>query len=186
MLVVVGLLILLRVWCSAFDGTGAVMAEPPTAPAAPLLRAAAAATRHHGRFLVKERKYTQQYSHVYTRRLQALRGPVVAAVAARWGSGGGAPRVVDKIIDIKACPMHARSRYVCVFVCVCVCVCVCVYVCVWVCVWDCACACVCVCLCVSLCVCVCVRVYACMSICVWVRECARFHVLCNVRARVRV
>lgn len=102
----------------SLDGGGDVVMAGPVdagaAAAAPhLVRAAAPATRRHARFLVKERKYTQQYSHVYTRRLQALRGPVVAAVAARWGGrAGGAPRVVDKIIDIKV----RAARFVFVWV----------------------------------------------------------------------
>jgi hypothetical protein len=39
----------------------------------------------HQRFIVRSRQYTQQYSHIYTRRLTALRPLVLEAARRRWG-----------------------------------------------------------------------------------------------------
>ena len=98
-------------------------AEPAAAASAAgsagALRAAAAYAPRHGRFLLRERKYALQYSHIYTNRLGVLRPFVLSTVAERWGVAGGAARVCPKIVDLRpeeaaaaggAAARAARSR----------------------------------------------------------------------------
>jgi hypothetical protein len=81
----------------------AMDAEPAAAAAgsAGALRAAAAYAPRHGRFLLRERKYALQYSHIYTNRLGVLRPFVLSTVEERWGVAGGAARVCPKIVDLR-------------------------------------------------------------------------------------
>lgn len=41
------------------------------------------------RFLIKDRDYKKQYSHIYTRRLAALRPVVLRSAEERWGGQSG-------------------------------------------------------------------------------------------------
>jgi hypothetical protein len=40
--------------------------------------------QHDQRFKLRQKTFQQQFSHIYQRRLTALRGPVAAAAAAKW------------------------------------------------------------------------------------------------------
>ena len=41
-------------------------------------------TPRYQRFLIKQRSYTQQYSHIYTKRILQMRSMVLKAAAAKW------------------------------------------------------------------------------------------------------
>ena len=79
------------------DGGAAAAAAPA------LERGAASYAPLYKRFEVKQRAYTQQFSHIYTNRLLALRPIVTEAGHRKWGqSGGGLPlRSCAKIIDLR-------------------------------------------------------------------------------------
>ena len=64
-------------------------------------RATASYAPHHSRFLLRDRKYTLQYSHIYTNRLALLKPFVLSTVEERWGVAGGAARVCPKIVDLR-------------------------------------------------------------------------------------
>ncbi len=70
-------------------------------------RVSATNTPHHQRFLLRERKYNLQYSHIYTNRLSILRPFVLGTVRERWGVGSGASRQCQKIIDL--CPEDSAT-----------------------------------------------------------------------------
>ena len=55
---------------------------------APSARAAASFEPLYQRFLVRERVYSLQYSHIYTKRLAALRPLVLEAARRRWHAAG--------------------------------------------------------------------------------------------------
>lgn len=52
-----------------------------------LERASASYEPRYQRFVVKTRQYTQQYSHIYTRRLTVLRPIVLEAARKKYGDG---------------------------------------------------------------------------------------------------
>eukprot|EP00624_Nannochloropsis_granulata_P006501 evm.model.NODE_48769_length_6214_cov_25.744610.1 len=52
------------------------------------------------RFRAKTRTFTQQYSHMYTNRLRLMRPMLEAAALAKWGTGGTAPTLCKKVIDL--------------------------------------------------------------------------------------
>jgi len=63
-------------------------------------RAGASYTPRYQRFLVKSRVYSQQYSHIYSRRIAQLRGVVTAAAHAKW-SDASAYSECSKVIDLR-------------------------------------------------------------------------------------
>lgn len=52
------------------------------------------------RFRAKTRTFTQQYSHMYTNRLRLMRPMLEASAQAKWGTGGVAPTLCKKVIDL--------------------------------------------------------------------------------------
>ncbi|KAM3571891.1 hypothetical protein VYU27_006104, partial [Nannochloropsis oceanica] len=52
------------------------------------------------RFRAKTRTFTQQYSHMYTNRLRLMRPMLEASAQAKWGTGGMAPTLCKKVIDL--------------------------------------------------------------------------------------
>ena len=61
------------------------------------------------RFIVKNKSFTQQFSHVYNKRLLGLKAAVHRAAEERWGGGGGAAnssgeggvKFVDRLVNMK-------------------------------------------------------------------------------------
>lgn len=60
------------------------------------------------RFIVKNKSFTQQFSHVYNKRLLGLKAAVHRAAEERWGGGGGAKgsskggvKFVDRLVNMK-------------------------------------------------------------------------------------
>jgi hypothetical protein len=51
------------------------------------------------RFLVRDKRFTQQYSHIYARRLDAMRPLLKDIVVAAWGSDGSFQASVITVID---------------------------------------------------------------------------------------
>ena len=80
------------------EGAGSSSASAAGGDAA--RRATASYAPHHSRFLLRDRKYTLQYSHIYTNRLALLKPFVLSAVSERWGVESGRARVCPKIVDL--------------------------------------------------------------------------------------
>ncbi|CAM9672360.1 unnamed protein product, partial [Phaeothamnion confervicola] len=59
--------------------------------------------RRYQRFILKNKEFMQQFSHVYNRRLVQLHAAVRAAAAQRWGAGGGGDGVpvVERIVQMR-------------------------------------------------------------------------------------
>ncbi|CAN0201650.1 unnamed protein product [Ectocarpus fasciculatus] len=55
------------------------------------------------RFIVKKKSFTQQFSHVYNRRLLALKAAVRQAAEKRWGKEGegGGVKFVDRLVNMR-------------------------------------------------------------------------------------
>ncbi|CBJ32730.1 conserved unknown protein [Ectocarpus siliculosus] len=55
------------------------------------------------RFIVKKKSFTQQFSHVYNKRLLALKGAVRQAAEKRWGKEGegGGVKFVDRLVNMR-------------------------------------------------------------------------------------
>ena len=65
-------------------------------------RASTTYAPHNLRFLVREKDFKRQYSHIYSSRLATLRPLALAAVTARWALGTPrAPRLCPKIVDLR-------------------------------------------------------------------------------------
>jgi hypothetical protein len=65
-------------------------------------RSSATYTALNQRFLVRDRNFKRQYSHIYSSRLAALRPALLSAVGGRWGlASPGAPRVCPKIVQLR-------------------------------------------------------------------------------------
>lgn len=81
------------VGCRADDAgqAGALLAGPATSGDAgdtpEYARVSVPYTGRYQRFRIKKKQYTQQYSHLYTKRDEQLRPVVRAAVLEKWGSG---------------------------------------------------------------------------------------------------
>jgi hypothetical protein len=82
------------------DLEDASAAPAAAAAAGGATRATASYEPRHSRFLLRERKYTLQYSHIYTNRLSVLRPFVLSTVVERWGVERGLARVCPKIVDL--------------------------------------------------------------------------------------
>lgn len=55
-----------------------------------------------GRFIVKNKSFTQQFSHVYNKRLLGLKGAVREAAEKRWGRGKvDGVKIVDRLVNMK-------------------------------------------------------------------------------------
>lgn len=80
--------------------------EGSHASAAPV-RVAVSYEPQHSRFLLRERKYALQYSHIYTNRLSLLRPFVLSTVRDSWGVRSGASRLCPKIVDLR--PEEGRN-----------------------------------------------------------------------------
>jgi hypothetical protein len=75
--------------CTVFHAAARAMAsvlKPAAAPSSTVQvsRTEASYVQHDQRFKLKNKTFQQQFSHIYQRRLTALRGPVAAAAAAKW------------------------------------------------------------------------------------------------------
>lgn len=78
-------------------------------------------TPQYQRFLLRTRSYTQQFSHIYTRRTHALREVTLAAARAKWGGDAASfdrLRVCGKIIDLRPQAGVAGDQEVLVIGCV--------------------------------------------------------------------
>jgi hypothetical protein len=62
-------------------------------------RTEASYVQHDQRFKLKNKTFQQQFSHIYQRRLTALRGPVAAAAAAKWPGVQICERLVQVCYD---------------------------------------------------------------------------------------
>lgn len=66
-------------------------------------RSSAVYAPRYQRFLVKTKRFTQQYSHVYTKRLMQMRMDAQTAARKAWtGADGTPPVITDKIINLCA------------------------------------------------------------------------------------
>lgn len=65
-------------------------------------RATAAYTPTYQRFVVKQKGFTHQYSHIYTRRTLALRDLVLSEAKRRWQTSDGGYRlnIVDGLMQV--------------------------------------------------------------------------------------
>ncbi|CAN0462391.1 unnamed protein product, partial [Hapterophycus canaliculatus] len=56
------------------------------------------------RFIVKKKNFTQQFSHVYNKRLLGLKAAVRQAAETRWGKEGdegNGVKFVDRLVNMK-------------------------------------------------------------------------------------
>lgn len=64
-------------------------------------RATAAYTPQYARFVVRNRSYTQQYSHIYSKRISQLRPLALAAAHAKWEALATSCRECHKVVDLR-------------------------------------------------------------------------------------
>jgi len=72
---------------------------------------------HNSRFLVRNRAYNLQYSHIYSSRLKLLRPLLVSAVEKRWRIGEDT-KMCNKIIELYPEPRTSSSKDWVVFGCI--------------------------------------------------------------------
>jgi hypothetical protein len=63
--------------------------------------------RTYQRFVAKEKSFTQQYSHLYTQRLLAMRPALQEAARVRWGCGEGDTEGRQSLTRSCLHPLHA-------------------------------------------------------------------------------
>lgn len=68
------------------------------------------------RFLVREKRFTQQYSHIYARRLDGLRPALRDIVTKTWGAEGSFVFVfilclVEIALSLQSCAPESSTRY---------------------------------------------------------------------------
>lgn len=76
------------------------MFEESTTTTTSQTREVVSSTPHNARFLLRQRVYNLQYSHIYSNRITMLRPLLLASVSTRWGVGT-LTQSCTKIIDLR-------------------------------------------------------------------------------------